>query len=373
MGYRGLHVVDVDAHYLENIRDFAQYLEGPAAERFANWSGRHHLPLLTGEQYDLMLHGHTRRDSANVTGKGGDMAEMLGMAKPADIPRAMERLGIDTIVMFPTWMLMVEFVQNPRHQADICNGYIDYMLDGVVDPDKGVYTLAIAPTRDPELGARLIDRVADNPAICGAVILGCLEKPLGAEFYNPIYEAAQHHGLPVVLHANYLGPDFSAFAKWTSVLEAHTLDMTWHNQVHLVSMVAQGVPERFPDLDFVFQECGITWIAGMMYRFDTEYMRRRLEAPLLRRLPSEYIRDFYFCTQPIEEMRKSHLKAFFDIMDGENTFMYASDWPHWDYDEPGAIADLPFLSEEGRRKIMGETALRVFRFTEKTVSLKADA
>ena len=38
--------------------------------------------------------------------------------------------------------------------------------------------------------------------------------------------------------------------------------------------------------------------------------------------------------------------------------------------EPGAVADLPFLSPEGRRKIMGETALGVFRFTEKTLALK---
>ena len=368
MGYDGLRVVDVDAHYLEQIRDFSKYLHGPSMERFADWSGQYHMPALVGDQYDVMLHGHTVR-GGGASGKGGQ-DEMLGMTSPADIPKAMAHFGIDTIVLLPTYMLMVEFVRDRNHAMDICNGYIDYMLDGVCNPDKGVYTLVVAAGRDPEKSAEMIGRVAGHPAVCAVEMLGSVEMPLGAEVYNPIYEAAQHHGLPIVIHANFLGPDLSVFSKFPSFLESHALDMTWCNQVQLTSMVLEGVPERFPDLKFVFQESGVTWIGGLMYRLDTEYMRRRLEAPLLKKLPSEYMKDFYYSTQPIEEMPPRHLKAFFDMADAENTFMFASDWPHFDYDEPGAVADLPFLSPEGRRKIMGETALGVFRFTEKTLNLK---
>ncbi len=370
MGYRGMHVVDADAHYLEEIRDFAKYLKGPAAERFADWSGQYHMPALVGDQYDVMLHGRTVRGAE--AGKG-DQDEMLGMSSPADIPLVMERFGIDTIVMIPTYMLMVEFVRNPNHAMDICNGYIDYMLDGVCAPEAGVYTLLVASGRDPERAAKMIDRVAGEPAVCGVEMLGSVELPLGSEAFNPIYEAAQHHGLPIVLHANFLGPDLSSFAKFPSFVESHALDMTWCNQVQLVSMVMEGVPERFPDLKIVFQESGITWVAGLMYRLDTEYMRRRVEAPLLRKLPSEYIKDFYFGTQPMEEMPRKQLRMFFEMLDAENTFLFASDWPHFDYDEPSAIADLPFLSDAGRRKIMGENALGVFRFTEQTVNLEVSA
>ena len=41
--------------------------------------------------------------------------------------------------------------------------------------------------------------------------------------------------------------------------------------------------------------------------------------------------------------------------------LYASDWPHWDFDVPGRIAGLPFLSEQEKRNILGENARRVFR------------
>lgn len=226
MGYRGMHVVDADAHYLEQIRDFAKYLKGPSVECFADWSGQYHMPALVGDQYDVMLHGRTVRGAE--AGKG-DQDEMLGMSSPADIPVVMERFGIDTIVMIPTYMLMVEFVRNANHAMDICNGYIDYMLDGVCAPEEGIYTLVVAAGRDPERAAKMIDRVAGHPAVCGVEMLGSVELPLGAEAYNPIYEAAQHHGLPVVLHANFLGPDLSSFAKFPTFVESHALDMTWCN------------------------------------------------------------------------------------------------------------------------------------------------
>ena len=132
------------------------------------------------------------------------------------------------------------------------------MLDGVCDPDKGVYTLAVAASRDPEKSAEMSGRVSSHPVVCAVEILGSVETPLGAEVYNPIYEAAQHHGLPIVVHANFLGPDLSVFSKFPSFLESHALDMNWCNQVQLTSMLPKGVPERFPDLKFVFQESGVT-------------------------------------------------------------------------------------------------------------------
>ena len=63
MGYRGMHVVDSDTHYLEEIRGLAKYLKGPAVERFADWSGQYHIPALVGDQCDVMLHGRTGRDA----------------------------------------------------------------------------------------------------------------------------------------------------------------------------------------------------------------------------------------------------------------------------------------------------------------------
>ena len=40
--------------------------------------------------------------------------------------------------------------------------------------------------------------------------------------------------------------------------------------------------------------------------------------------------------------------------------MYASDWPHWDFDLPSVFLHLPFLSEQAKRNILGLNAARLF-------------
>ena len=45
----------------------------------------------------------------------------------------------------------------------------------------------------------------------------------------------------------------------------------------------------------------------------------------------------------------------------ETQLLFSSDWPHWDFDVPGKIAGLPFLSETAKRNILGETARKLFK------------
>ena len=63
--------------------------------------------------------------------------------------------------------------------------------------------------------------------------------------------------------------------------------------VHLANWIINGIPERFPKLKVVWLESGLAWIPFMMQRFDNEYMMRTSEAPALKKLPSDYMRDMY--------------------------------------------------------------------------------
>jgi hypothetical protein len=130
----------------------------------------------------------------------------------------------------------------------------------------------------------------------------------------------------------------------------------------LVSIISEGVVERFSNLKFVFIEGGITWIPWIMYRLDSEYLMRRSEAPLLNKLPSEYFKQFFFTSQPLERPPDIHdLKWIFDRFSASTQLMYASDYPHWDFDVPKVIYDLPFLSENDKRRILGENARELFK------------
>ena len=40
--------------------------------------------------------------------------------------------------------------------------------------------------------------------------------------------------------------------------------------------------------------------------------------------------------------------------------LYSPDDPHWDFDLPSTIYDLPFLDETAKRNILGGNAMRLF-------------
>jgi predicted TIM-barrel fold metal-dependent hydrolase len=64
------------------------------------------------------------------------------------------------------------------------------------------------------------------------------------------------------------------------------------------------------------------------------------------------------------------------MMNADTQLVYASDYPHWDMDLPSVIYDLPFLSMQAKRNILGENARKLFKLDnfvseEKKARLKA--
>jgi predicted TIM-barrel fold metal-dependent hydrolase len=129
---------------------------------------------------------------------------------------------------------------------------------------------------------------------------------------------------------------------------------------NLVSLMHTGVPARYPKLKVVFTEAGIAWVPYMTWRMDKYHQEYRRIVPVLERKPSEYLREqMWFATQPIEEPEDpTHLVDTIRHI-GEDRVIFASDWPHHDFDHPRGIVNLP-MSQELKRKVMGENALNAF-------------
>jgi uncharacterized protein len=189
-------------------------------------------------------------------------------------------------------------------------------------------------------------------------------EPLwGHRKYDPIYQAAQDADLPVLLHSvTVVHPVFPCqLHGFDTEMARHTVSHTFAMIANLVSMVTTGVPVRFPGLRIAFTEAGVSWVPFIMNRLDKEYVERRREVPFLRERPSRYIKRFYFATQPVEEPEDPRdLVTLVKLYGGEDTTMFASDWPHHDFDHPRKVFQAPF-SPEVKRKIMGKNALRFFR------------
>ncbi len=203
--------------------------------------------------------------------------------------------------------------------------------------------------------------VEDEEAIRGGCFVTAgANPPLGNRKYDPIYERLEDAGLPIVFHTGGSGLDDYVRAGYEEMIETHTLGFLESNMSQLVSLVCQGVPEKFPDLDIVSMESGVTYVPGLISRLEEEYHKRPEEAPLLEKRPSEYITSYYFGTQPLEVSASRRLLELCFEMLGSDRLPYASDHPHWDFDSPSIIMDLPFLSDEDRKRILAGNAAEVF-------------
>lgn len=129
---------------------------------------------------------------------------------------------------------------------------------------------------------------------------------------------------------------------------------------NIVHMITNGVPVRYPDLRIAVTEAGISWVPFLMNRLDKEYTERRREVPFLQERPSHYLKQIYVSTQPVEEPENmKDMATIIDLYDGEDHTIFASDWPHHDFDHPMKVQQIP-LSNEARRNIFGENSLRLF-------------
>jgi predicted TIM-barrel fold metal-dependent hydrolase len=148
----------------------------------------------------------------------------------------------------------------------------------------------------------------------------------------------------------------------TYYIEWHTaVSQVWQSQ--LIGLVCHGVFDKFPELRIVMIESSWTWVPSTMWRLDHNYRSLRREVPWVKRMPSEYIREqVRFTTQPMEYPENpEHLYQMFEMIGSEEFLLFATDYPHWDFDSPQHVFPSSF-PKELRRKILSENARNFYNF-----------
>ena len=134
-------------------------------------------------------------------------------------------------------------------------------------------------------------------------------------------------------------------------------------QSQVISLVFEGVFERFPTLKIVLIEGGFAWLPSLMWRMDRAYKRLHAEVPHLKQLPSAYVRrHFWLTTQPIEEPTKpQQFHQLLAHLDMNDRLMFATDYPHWDFDAPDQVFPTK-IDPALEQRIMSENAKALYRF-----------
>jgi uncharacterized protein len=295
--------------------------------------------------------------------------QRLGEAVPAGrhpqvtlVQRAMDSMGIDYMVVFPTPMLVLGMHPQAEVEVAVGNAFNRWLTEEILPQERRMQAMLYLPFNHPDACVEVVERYADTPGVIGFTVTSTRFRAVHHDAYVPLYAAIQSSGKPLAFHSGFHWGDQS-MQQCNRFISMHALSFVHYNLLHLTNWLINGLPERFPQLSVIWIESGLAWVPFLMQRLDSEYMMRSSEAPLLRRRPSDYIRNMYFTSQPLERSDLKLTEATFEAIRAETQLLFASDWPHWDFDLPSSITSLPFLSAQAKRNILGLNAAKLFKLT----------
>ena len=365
-------IVDVDAHHYENENydEFLPYMENDVFRQLTiagrNRNRSNVAPVQIGYQD---MGGRVTRYSMRSTEKTeqGSLRDVqLGH-------RWMDAMSVDYSCLFPTGMLNIGMHPQKEMEVELCWAYNRWLTEKVL-PEAGgrFYSMLCLPFSDPEAALRHVETFGDRKHVGGFMVTTVRSHmAVYDNAYMKLYRAMEERGLVLSFHS---GPNWGEpiYKSCNRFLSAHALGFTWYNVLQCTNWVINGMGERFPKLPVIWIESGVAWVPFLMQRLDHEYMLRPSEAPLLKKKPSDYMRDMYYSSQPMEIQDYQAMECTFRMMNAETQLLYSSDYPHWDFDLPSTIWDLPFLSEKGKHNILGGTAARLFKLPARNEKQKAN-
>lgn len=342
-------VIDADVHlsYSSLLEEIAGYMESP---------------------YDKYIHPDTAFDPYPTPGWPKEMGgrrgfDLADVTDPATIESQLcDDLGVDHPIINAIAPLDNIF------KTDVAlahmRGINDFLLDVFLDDYESFYGVASIAAREPHKAAEEIDRIGSEDQIVGAYIMmgHNNQRPLGDPHYDILYRALEDNGIPPVFHVSNFDGKAPVLHELENVFSTHALSTQWSAMLTLTSLIANGVPEKFPDLDFVLLEASLAWLPGMMAKLNREHGQWTSEVPLLEKSPEQYVRDsFYFGSQPFGELEnKTHMEQLIEII-GPESILFSTDYPHYDFDHPNALTEVlrPF-SDDARDRVLHRNAAEVF-------------
>jgi predicted TIM-barrel fold metal-dependent hydrolase len=272
----------------------------------------------------------------------------------------LDRYAIDHAILNGEEAIEVSTLANPHYAQALARAYNDWVRDEWLPRDERLLASLVVAPQDPAGAAAEIRRLGGDRRFAQVLVSSGSQRPYGDPFYHPIWDACAEVGLPFAVH---LGGNAGVNAMPTGTgpptffWEAHAL-LCETGMGHVASAIAHGVFERWPGARLVLVECGIAWLPAILWRLDEDYRALRKETPWLRRLPSEYAHDHVrLTTQPLEHPRNpAALWPALEDVGAREMLLFASDYPHWDFDDPVLVR----LPAAWREQVMDANARELY-------------
>lgn len=350
-----LSIVDCDIHPTRAKPDeLGDYMPARWRDYLRTIGVRLPQPYMGTNPYPRMSAGNGQRLDAFPPGGGPPGSDLDLMRRQHLDPNGVEYGMLQPLSAGSTTM-------DQDFGAAFCAAVNDWQLDRWTGPEKRLRASLCITQEDTAAAIAEIERRKGDPSFSQIAVPPRSIEPFGRRRYWPLFEAAQHHNLPIAMHTHAYGPYPNGASGWPSFyIEDH---YAWVNsmQTTIMSLVMEGVFERYPGVKVIMIEGGFAWVPSFCWRLDNHWSRMRSEVPHVKRPPSEYIREhIWFTTQPMEEPENpQHLLDVIRWI-GVDHIMFSTDYPHWDFDDPRWVFKVR-LPEDVQAKIFRDNAKALYR------------
>jgi predicted TIM-barrel fold metal-dependent hydrolase len=203
-------------------------------------------------------------------------------------------------------------------------------------------------------------------------------EPYGKPMFEPIWEAAAAHRLPVAVHINGgNGVDYPpTFAGHAHTYPGYAAFMPLNYFVHLATLIVEGTFGRHPGLKFVFADGGYDILTPLMWRLDTFWLSMRDQTPWVDRYPSEYLpAHVRFCSSAFDGPTDAgQMQRWMEFSAKADLLMYGSSYPHWSTSSPEVMAaDLKGIDAAQRDKVLWRNANELYGLAVKGLEVEGRA
>jgi predicted TIM-barrel fold metal-dependent hydrolase len=184
---------------------------------------------------------------------------------------------------------------------------------------------------------------------------------LGRRIFWPIYAAAEKLELAIGIHAGGTYHHAPTAAGWPSHRVEDYVAQSAAFEGQLLSLLSEGVFQKFPRLKIVLIESGLTWLPHLMWRANKTWRGVRPEVPWIDRPPADVIREQVRVTlQPVDVPagQAQILARTLEHVGSDRMLLFSTDYPHWHFDGEDVLPD--GLSQETIRLLAIDNALDTF-------------
>lgn len=277
--------------------------------------------------------------------------------------RDMDVEGIDAAILFPTLGLFLCLVPEAEAQVAIARCLNDHAWEYSRPYPDRLFPVGVLPLEDVDASVAEVQRVA-SLGFRAVVVRPNPDPTTGRRLddpaYEPLWSAAEEAGLVVAVHegVNPLVP-FAGLDRCQTMFDWHVVSHPFEQMLAFLVLVRAGVMERHPRLRFGFMESNCGWLPYWLERMDSNWKNLSWQVPEIKRPPSEYFRRQCAITCEADEDAVGAVARLV----GDDLIMWASDYPHYDSEFPGAVAEMferDDLDPASRKRIMGGNADRFF-------------